>query len=214
MNDERQPIFVFGASGHAKVMIDIIEKQGAYRVVFLADDDAGLKGADIYGYRIIGGRDELIASNIRQGIIAIGNNGARERVAAWLTAHGRELVSIIHPSAQIGRGVCIGSGSVVMAGAIINSDTGIGCNAIVNTRAGIDHDCSIGDAVHIAPGSTLCGNVVIGSGTLIGAGASIIPNMKIGSNTIVGAGATVTGDLPSNCTAVGTPARIIKLGEQ
>jgi sugar O-acyltransferase (sialic acid O-acetyltransferase NeuD family) len=210
MNDKLQPMFVFGASGHAKVVIDIIEKQGAYRIAFLADDDAGLKGTLMYGYRIIGGRNELRASQIRQGIIAIGSNRGRDRVAAWLASYGCELVSAIHPSAQIGRGVCMGFGSVVMAGAIINSDTGIGSNAVVNTRASIDHDCIIEDVVHIAPGATLCGNVYIGSGSIIGAGATILPNLRIGSNTIVGAGSTVTGDLPSNCTAVGTPARIIK----
>lgn len=209
MNNEQKPIFVFGASGHAKVVIDVIEKQGAYRIAFLADDDASLKGTDMYGYRIIGGRIELLAGDIRQGIVAIGINSARERVAAWLTANGCELVSAIHPSAQIGRGACIASGSVIMAGVVINSNTCIGSNAIVNTRASIDHDCRIGDAVHIAPGSTLCGTVVIGNGSLIGAGATIIPNLKIGSNAVVSAGATVIGDLPSNCTAVGNPARII-----
>ncbi len=214
MNNELKPIFMFGASGHSKVVIDIIEKQGAYRVAFLADDNIGLKGSDLYNYRIIGGRDELLTGDIRQGIVTIGSNSTRDRVAAWLTAHGCELVSAIHPSAQIGRDVCMGRGSVVMPGAIINSGTRIGGNAIVNTRASVDHDCTIGEAVHIAPGSTLCGNVVVGSGTLIGAGATIIPNLRIGSNTVVGAGATVTGDLPSNCTAVGTPARIIKQGGQ
>ena len=215
MNNEQKPIFVFGASGHAKVVIDIIERQGDYRIAFLADDAPDLKGTDMYDYRIIGGKEELLAaSSIRQGIVAIGSNHDRERVAEWLIANGFELITAIHPSAQIGRGVCIGRGSVVMAGVEINSGTRIGSNAIINTRASIDHDCIINDAVHIAPGATLCGHVEIDSGTLICAGATIIPNIKIGSNVIVGAGATVILYLPSNCTAVGNPARIIKQGEQ
>ena len=44
----KEKIFVFGASGHAKVVIDIIEKQGLYRIAFLVDDDLSLKGTEFF----------------------------------------------------------------------------------------------------------------------------------------------------------------------
>lgn len=210
MNSEREKIFVFGASGHAKVVIDIIERQGRYEIAFLADDDAALKGSEVYGYRVIGSRPELLDSGIRRGVVAIGGNSPRSSVAAWLTANSFELVSVIHPAAQLARGVAIGNGTVIMACAAVNSDTAIGHNVIINTRASIDHDSNIGDGVHIAPGATLCGNVTVGPGTFVCAGSTIIPNMTIGSNVVVGAGSTVIENTPDNATVVGVPARIIK----
>jgi sugar O-acyltransferase (sialic acid O-acetyltransferase NeuD family) len=209
--EETEKIFVFGASGHAKVVIDIIERQGLFDIAFLADDNLELKGKDFFGYPIIGGKDDLLlcAGELRRGIIAIGSNRARRAVAGWLTDHGFKLIHAVHPSVQLGRGVQIGAGTVVMAGAVINSDSRIGDNVIVNSRASIDHDCVIGDGVHIAPGSILCGTVAVGEGTFVCAGATVIPNLTIGRNVIIGAGATVIRDVPDGVTVVGNPAKII-----
>lgn len=210
----KKKIFVFGASGHAKVVIDVIEKQGSFDIAFLADDDASLKNHDIYGYPVIGGKQELLAGSIRKGIVAIGSNKARSSVSVWLRENGFELVSAVHPAAQLARGVAIGTGTVVMAGAVINSDTVIGNDVIVNTRASIDHDCNIGDGVHIAPGVTLCGTVQIGNGTFVCAGATIIPNLSVGRNVVIGAGSTVIRAIPDHFLVAGSPAKHIKTLEE
>lgn len=204
-----QRIFVFGASGHAKVVIDAIEIQGLYQIAFLVDDNPLLKGSVFHGYTVIGGKTELGAArdNIRAGIVAIGANQARNSVAGWLTENGFELVTAIHPSSQLARGVTIGDGTVVMAGAVINPDVSIGKNTIINTRASIDHDCCIGDGTHIAPGATLCGTVSIGTHTFVGAGATIIPNLTIGSNVVIGAGSVVIRNIADGVTVVGNPAQ-------
>ncbi len=208
----KEKIFVFGASGHAKVVIDIIERQGLYDIAFLVDDDPVLKGTDFYGYHVIGGKQELVDTRdkISSGIVAIGSNRARIAVAQWLSDNGYDLVSAVHPSAQLARGAIIGLGTVVMAGAVVNSDTSIGNIVIINTKSSIDHDSIIGDGVHIAPGVTLCGTVNIGSGTFICAGATIIPNLTIGGNVIIGAASTVIRDIPDNVTVVGSPAKVVK----
>lgn len=207
----KEKIFVFGASGHAKVVIDIIERERRYDIVFLVDDDPSLKGTDFYGYRVIGGKSELLSERVqvKGGIVAIGNNRVRMNVAAWLVDNGFTLVTAIHPDAQIGRGTLIENGSVVMAGVVINSDARIGANAIINTCSTIDHDCMIGSAVHIAPGATLCGNVTLGEGTFICAGATIIPNLVVGKNVIVGAGSVVIRDVSEGITVAGSPAKKI-----
>jgi len=208
----KEPIFVFGASGHAKVVIDIVERQGLYQILFLVDDDPALKGETFFGYPVIGGKQDLLGASdqVHAGIVAIGSNRARTAVACWLAAHRFELVSAVHPLAQLGRGVTVAEGSVVMAGAVINSDSRIGRNVIVNTKASIDHDCSIGDGAHIAPGSTLCGTVRVGGGTFVCAGATVIPNLEIGVHAIVGAGATVIRNVKDHELVAGSPARHIK----
>lgn len=205
----KEKIFVFGASGHAKVVIDIIEKQNLYEIAFLVDDDLSLKGQEFFGYPVIGGKEDLLAQTgaPSKSLVAIGSNSARGAVAAWLVKHHYNLVSAIHPSAQIGRDVSVGSGSVVMANVTINSATSIGKNAIVNTRASVDHDCKIGNNSHIAPGATLCGTVAVGDGSFVAAGATVIPDLIIGKNVTVGAGAVVIQDVTDGVTVVGNPAK-------
>ena len=202
-------VFVFGASGHAKVVIDILERMAGMKVAFVVDDATQTSGAKLCGYPVIGGRDALLANRrkVKAGIIAIGDNGARARVAAWLAGEGFRAASAIHPAAVIARDVEIADGAAVMAGAVINTDAHIGAHVIINTGTTIDHDCSIGDCVHIAPGCHLCGGVSVGAGTLLGAGTTVIPGVHIGANAIIGAGSTVVQDVPDGARMAGSPCR-------
>jgi sugar O-acyltransferase (sialic acid O-acetyltransferase NeuD family) len=213
----KKRVAVYGASGHAKVIIDIIECEKAFEIACIIDDNPDLKGQRILGYKVIGGRDHLLASRKRLRIdaviVAIGDNRARQRVAAWLDEKNFDFARAVHPSAVIGRDVELGAGTVVMPGAIINTDARIGEHVIINTAATVDHDCDVGDFVHIAPGAHLCGGVTVGRGSLICAGAVVIPNRTIGANAIAGAGSTVIHDVPGGVTATGLPARIRKKRE-
>ncbi len=213
MVTEPENIFIFGASGHAKVVIDIVERQPGLRITTVIDDNAALHGQAFFGYGIGGGRDTLLElfrqNKIDGGIVAIGNNGVRASVAEWLTQNSIKRIAAIHPRAQIGREILVGAGSVVMAGVVINSATMIGEDVIINTGATVDHDCVIGNAVHIAPGCHLCGNVTVGKGTLIGAGSTVIPGVRIGANALIGAGSTVLCDVPDGARMAGSPCRKI-----
>lgn len=206
-----QEMFIFGAGGHAKVVADVIERQGFYRIAFLADDDPALAGGRAFGYDVIGSWPELLAAEVDlrrlKGSVGVGDNADRLKTAGLLQEMGFELVTAVHPSAQCGRGACIGDGTVVMAGAVLNPDAVIGNNVIINTAATVDHDCTIHDGAHIAPGCHLCGNVTVGAGSLVGAGAVVVPGVVIGKGVIVGAGSTVLRDVPDGLTVMGTPAR-------
>lgn len=209
MTNHADELVVFGASGHAKVVIDVIEKIGK-KVVCIIDDNPELRGKEFFGYRVSGGRNLMAGFADATCIIAIGSNTSRMAVATWLEVHGYSLTdSLVHPSAQIGRGVRLGAGTVLMAGSVVNPDTFVGHSVIINTGATLDHDCTVGDAVHIAPGATVCGGVTVGEATLIGAGAVVHPNIVIGRNVTVGAGATVLTNVPDGAIVVGTPARSI-----
>lgn len=208
---EQPGLFVFGASGHAKVVIDAIECARSSRVVFVCDDASERHGTTIMGYPVIGGRRELLErrSEVRSGVVGIGENSARSNVAAWLLEQGYDLEKVVHPAACIGRGVDIGDGTVVMAGCVINAGARLGRNVIVNTGATVDHDCELADGVHIAPGSHLCGDVVVGEGALVGAGSTVIPGVRIGARALVGAGSTVLANVPENARVGGNPCRVL-----
>jgi sugar O-acyltransferase (sialic acid O-acetyltransferase NeuD family) len=206
-------ILIFGAGGHGKVIVDIVEKQGVYQILGILDPNK--KPGELFcGYPVLGG-DETVgrhASKASRGIIAVGENSIRARV----TKHVSEIhpafafVSAVHPSAVLGKDVAIGPGSVVMAGVVINSGSRIGSHCVLNTRCSLDHDGLLGDFAQIAPGATLGGNVRVGEHAFVGLGASVIHEKKIGEHAVVGAGAVVIRDVPSYSVAVGVPARVIK----
>lgn len=208
--DTDSTLIVFGSGGHAKVVIDAAEKQGIKQIL-VADDAEKNWGAQLMGYRILGGREALLQLDMRSSAIAaIGDNTARAYIAAWLEANGFKLATVIHPSVQIGRGAQVGRGSLLVAGAVVNSDAVIGANVIVNTGATVDHDCIIGDGVHLAPGVHLCGQVEVGAGSFLGVGTVVIPCVRIGANCVVGAGSTVLADVPDGALVAGIPARPLR----
>jgi sugar O-acyltransferase (sialic acid O-acetyltransferase NeuD family) len=209
----REKLVVFGAGGHAKVVIDIIEQQGIFEIAGLLDDDLRHRGRRFFGYAVLGTRADLpalMSTQLAHAIVTIGDNASRAAVAAHLGQHGWRFASAIHPRASIGRGVSIGPGSVVMAGCVINADAFLGAQVIVNSGATVDHDCRIDDAVHIAPGCHLCGGVSVGRGSLLGAGAIVTPGVRIGREVIVGAGSTVIRDVADGARVSGVPARPVE----
>lgn len=207
-------ILVFGAGGHGKVIIDILNRLPDVQVAFVGDDRTSLNGTTTMGLPIVAPREKVVQfaqhSGVNSVIIAIGVNATREKVANWFLENGFTLGQAIHPASTIGSGVKIGQGSVVMAGAIINVDTHIGQNAIVNTGARIDHDCVVGNGVHVAPGSTLCGGVTVGNNVLLGAGCVILPNLSVAESAIVGAGSTVSHAVRAGELVVGVRARAVQ----
>ena len=133
---------------------------------------------------------------------------ASHRVAHWLYNLGLPLIPRllshwarfftgieIHPGAQIGKGVFIDHGMGVVIG-----ETAI-----------------IGDYALIYQGVTLGGtgketgkrHPTLGENVVVGAGAKVLGNLLIGNNVRIGAGSVVLQDVPSDCTVVGVPGRIV-----
>ena len=215
-SDLTMKIVVYGAGGHAKVVLDVLEKAGACAIAGLLDDSVGLAGEMRSGYRVLGGSalfQGLIDEGVKGIIVALGDNLRRRAVFDAARASGFELVSAIHPSSLLGSRVRIGAGCVLVAGVVVNVDAEIGDNVIVNTSASVDHDCRIGAHVHLSPGVRLAGRVTVGAFTHIGIGAVVLPNLSIGKHCIVGAGSVVREDVPDGMVVVGNPARIIKANE-
>jgi sugar O-acyltransferase (sialic acid O-acetyltransferase NeuD family) len=192
-------MYLYGASGHAKVIIDILMSQGIV-VNALYDDNVNIQ--ELLGITVL--HNAVITSSL---IISIGNNQNRKKIAEKLNV---SFGMAIHSSSIISTNATLGEGTVVMQGAIIQSGGLIGKHCIINTGAVVDHDCEIKDFVHISPNTTLCGNVFVGEGSHVGAGTVIIPGVKIGKWCVIGAGSVVTKDIPDNVLAVGTPCKVIR----
>lgn len=197
-------MIVYGASGHGKVIIEILENLNTPCIELWDDADRD----PIWEYPV-----KKPGDTTDKVVIGIGINATRKKVSERLASKKVEFGTAIHSDAHISKRTTIGEGSVIMAGVTINADTSIGKHCIVNTSASIDHDCMLGDYVHISPNATLSGDVHVGEGTHIGSGASTIQGIRIGKWCTIGAGAVVIQDIPDFSTAVGNPARVIKIKE-
>lgn len=198
-------IYLFGASGHAKVIIETLELSGQ-RIGGVRDDNPEIKS--LLEYEV--GLDFPSTFNASKDkvIISIGNNKIRKRLAGL---NDFNYATAIHPSAILSKRSRIGEGTVIMAGISVNSDVNIGRHVILNTNCSVDHDCVLADYVHISPNAALAGDVIVGEGTHVGIGASIIQGIRIGRWCTIGAGAVIIKDIPDGCTVVGNPGRIVKV---
>jgi sugar O-acyltransferase (sialic acid O-acetyltransferase NeuD family) len=206
-------ILILGASGHGKVVADVIRCQRQFSLVGFLDDDPAKKGTTFDGMPVLGGFGDAgvqLRSGIEAVIVAIGSNKERLARAAELEQLGFKCATAIHPSAVVAQGVTIGSGTVVMAGAVINAGAAVGKNVIVNTSSVIEHDCQIGDGAHISPGAHLAGGVIVGRAAHVGIGSAVIQQVRIGAESVIGAGAVVIRDVPEGVTIVGNPGRVIR----
>lgn len=192
-------MYLYGASGHAKVIIDILKSRHIV-IEGLYDDNPEIKSLLEY---------PVLAPDIVKGplIISIGKNQIRYEIAQkWPVEYGRA----IHSSAIVSEYGLVGEGSVVMQGAIIQSEAQIGRHCIINTGTSIDHECRVGDYVHVSPHSTLCGRVEVAEGSWIGAGTIVLPGVKIGKWSVIGAGSVVSKNIPDHVLAVGNRCKVIK----
>lgn len=208
-------IVLLGSSGHANVIIDIVEKEGRYNLVGLLDPVRSI-GETALGYPVLGHEidlPQLIPARRLNGIlVAIGDNHVRAQAAARIVdlCPGLPFVNAVHPTAGIGKETTLGPGTVVMAGAVVNPCCRVGRLCIVNTKASLDHDSVMADFSSLAPGVTTGGNCRIGSYSAVSIGAVLRHGITIGEHCVVGAGALVLNDIDPFCVAYGIPARKIR----
>ena len=122
-------------------------------------------------------------------------------LARWVSQRAVRKTGIeIHPGATIGRGLFIAHGSGVIIG----------------------ETAEIGDNVTLYQGVTLGGtgkeqgkrHPTLKDNVMVSAGAKVLGSFTIWENSKIGAGSVVLKEVPPNCTVVGVPGRIVKMGDQ
>ncbi len=200
-------IILLGAGGHAHACMDVIERHGRYEIAGLVGmaEEVNLKSLGNFVIASDGDLHEL-AKTYLYALVAVGQIGSAEkRVRLYRLAVelGFELPAIVSPLAYVSRHSVIGSGSIVMHGAIVNAGARLGNNCIVNTNALIEHDATIEDHCHISTGAILNGNVSLGAGSFVGSGSTIREGVALGKGSVVGMGVAVRHDQPDGIRFVG-----------
>ncbi|WP_432734421.1 acetyltransferase [Maridesulfovibrio sp. FT414] len=203
-------IIIMGAGGHGQVVADaLLQMQGAEPVAFL-DENPDVVGTEVMDIPVPGGNSAINEVEHDGIVIALGSNSLRKKIFNELCSAGENLFTVIHPSAVIAPNVKIGSGCMILAGAVINTGAEIKDNTIINTNATVEHHNIIGPHAHIAPGSTLGGQVEVGEESMVGIGSTVLPRLKIGKQAMLGGGSTAIKDVEDGMTVVGVPAIPLK----
>jgi sugar O-acyltransferase (sialic acid O-acetyltransferase NeuD family) len=212
----RKPdIFIFGASDHARVVIDIVEREGKYNIVGLFDSFKK-RGLVVGGYEVLGNEQDLVEyaakTDLVRGIVGIGDNAIRRRIAETIEARVPyvEWVSTVHPSSNMTDSVNIAGGAIVMARCYVGLNTTICPGAVVATNSILEHDGVLGAYATLGAGSTTGGRVRIGKGTAVCLGVTIIHGISIGDEVVIGSGSIVLNDIPDFSVAYGSPAKVVR----
>lgn len=210
----RNALFVFGASGHGKV-VAFVARAAGWEVAGFVDDDparlaAGGPGLPVWSWaELCRRRGEWPSLGVALGV---GGNAARQRCAERAAAAGFSLPTLVHPSAVVAPGASLGAGTVVMPLAAVNPDARVGEGAILNTGCVVEHDCVVGPFAHLSPNSALGGGARVGDRSHLGLGAVVLPLVEVGADVRVGAGAVVHRPVGDGATVVGVPARPVEGG--
>jgi len=208
-------IVVIGSSGHAKTVVNCIEKEGQHEIIGFIDSFAPI-GELIYGYPILGDENNLLSIinkyNIQGCIVGIGDNWQRHKMVKKIKSITNTLhfISTVHPRAELAKGCSIGQGTVIFSHVNIGSDVKIGNFCLINTGVIIEHDSCVGDYASLAPSVTTGGNTLVGDFSAIGLGCNLMHKVTIGKHCVLGIGSTLLSNISDFCIAYGSPAIIIK----
>ena len=204
-------LLIIGARGWGREVYDIAKAciyAGADFTVkgFLDDKFDALNAYDGYP-PIIGPVETYEVQEDDVFICALGDVNYKKRYVDIIQSKGGEFISLIHPTASLGNNAMIGRGCVIGAFANISCDTCVGDFVTFSIRAGMGHDSSIGDFTHIGGNCSISGFVSIGEFVTMHPGCIVVPHRKIGDHSIIGTGSVVLGNVKTNTTVFGNPAK-------
>lgn len=204
-------ILLVGAGGHARACIDVIEREGRFAVAGLVGFPHEV-GSKILGYPVLGTDADLpiLLGDCTHALVTAGQIKTPElriRLFDLLEQYGFSLPIIVSPRSYVSLHASLGSGTIVMHGAVVNAGVVIGRNCILNSQSLVEHDVEIEDHCHIATAALINGGVHIGAGTFIGSGSSVRQSIKIGKRCVIGMGQRILVDCETG-THLPSPKRI------
>lgn len=208
-------IVIIGAGGVGRetslIIQQINELEPTWNLIGFIDDNKDNWGKVINGYSVIGGIDSLeFLTPDTYVVIAIANYEVKKNIVNKIN-NKLKFATIIHPKVWVHDYMTIGQGTIIYEGAILTANIEIGNHVIISPKCGVGHDSIIKDYVSLLWNVNVSGNDIIDEGVMMGSGSTVIQGNKIGKGSNIGAGAVVIEDIESFSTAIGVPAKVIKI---
>ncbi len=208
--DSSKKIYIVGAGGLGKEVYCAIRGRFGWDNsaldVFFAEEDNYFKSRKVLAVDVISLADIDLKDSLI--LIAIGDIGARERIASSFV-HGSKFAIILDQSVNITPFTSLGDGSIVLGPSFLSVDVRVGNHAVINPGTTISHDCTIGNFFTASPGVNVSGGCNIGDRVFMGTNSCVRNGVTICDDVTIGMGSVVTKDILSSGTYIGSPAKSI-----
>ena len=137
---------------------------------------------------------------------AIGDPGAKLKYYTPILERDGHFVNVIHPKANVGKNVQLGTGIVLAPFASVTCDAQIGSHVSIGSFSNAGHDTTIGEWSQVSSHCGINGGVTIEKRSFIGSHACLVPQIRIGAGAYVGAGSVVLKSIEPGTKVFGNPA--------
>ena len=191
-NKNKTPILIWGASGQAEVVTDILASTDEYSIAAYIDNSGSERQHNLFLSKPVLHTFEDVRKQYRKGIhhviVAIGDINTRVKITKTLVDMDFSFINAIHRTAIISNRANIGLNTIIKAGAIIDPSVTTGNHCYIGAGVTIGHNSSIGEFVNITGGSKISGHVQIGERVFIGTGCAVKDHVTIGKTSVIGVG--------------------------
>jgi sugar O-acyltransferase (sialic acid O-acetyltransferase NeuD family) len=137
---------------------------------------------------------------------AIGDPRDKVKYYSAIVERGGRFINVIHPLANLGKNVQLGTGIVMAPFSSVTCDVKLGNHVSIGAMSNVGHDTSVGDWCQISSHCGLNGNATLAEGAYLGSHACVIPGVTVGAWSFVGAGSVVLKDVAPGIKVFGNPA--------
>jgi acetyltransferase-like isoleucine patch superfamily enzyme len=169
-------LLIYGSGVFASTVSELVRACGHESVGMMDDFN--------HCSEVLGGLVDTIGSHPPSDFgvaMAIGYKDLAGRWEAWLRVKeaGYATPALIHPRAYVADTAIVESGTMVMAGAIVDVRAKLGEATVLWPCACVNHDVSVGANCFLSPNSTLCGFVQLGGNSFVGANSAIANHTNV-----------------------------------
>lgn len=182
MNSAFPEVVVIGAGGFAEEIIDYLRALQSVTLIGVVDDYLpGAAPTTVRDAPFLGTLAAAMASYPRaRFVVAAGRPAHREDCCEQVLAAGRELFTLVHPSAIIAPDAELGPGCIVAPFAIVNAGARLETGSVLNVFCSVGHGAHVGAYTVLSPYAAINGWGQTGRACFLGTRATIFPRVRVG----------------------------------